>query len=256
MSVHLAFASEQDQGTTMTQKVSCNDCSLSAICLPLAVNTRELDELDQIIRRSRPLKRGEHLFRAADQFESVFAVRSGAVKTYSLSEEGEEQVTGFYLPGEILGMDGISTAHHMSSAKALETASVCEIPFTRLEDLSSRIPALQHHFFQLMSREIQADHELHLLLSKKAAEDRVAALILSISTRHQRRGLSASRFRLPMSRYDIANYLGLAVETVSRIFTRFQHQGLIKTEGREVEILDRHGLCGNERVEIKDARTS
>ena len=200
------------------------------------------------MRRGRPLKRGEHLFRASDQFESVFAVRSGAVKTYALSEEGEEQVTGFYLPGEIVGMDGISTAHHMSSAKALETSSVCEIPFSRLEDLSSRIPSLQHHFFSLMSREIQADRELHMLLSKKSADDRIAALLLSLSARQQRRGLSAQRIRLPMSRYDIGNYLGLAVETVSRIFTRFQQQGMLAVEGREIEILNRESLCGNGRL--------
>jgi CRP/FNR family transcriptional regulator len=208
----------------------------------------ELDELEDIMRRGRPLKRGEHLFRASDPFESVFAVRSGAVKTYALSEEGEEQVTGFYLPGEIVGMDGISTAHHMSSAKTLETSSVCEIPFSRLEELSSKIPSLQHHFFSLMSREIQADRELHMLLSKKSADDRIASLLLSISARQQRRGLSAQRIRLPMSRYDIANYLGLAVETVSRIFTRFQQQGMLAVEGREIEILDRESLCGNGRL--------
>ncbi|MCK5874151.1 MAG: fumarate/nitrate reduction transcriptional regulator Fnr [Alcanivoracaceae bacterium] len=229
-------------------RASCNECSLSPICLPLAVSVDELDELENIMHRGRPLKRGEHLFRASDQFESVFAVRSGAVKTYALSEDGEEQVTGFYLPGEIVGMDGISTAHHMSSAKTLETSSVCEIPFSRLEDLSSKIPSLQHHFFSLMSREIQADRELHMLLSKKSADDRIASLLLSLSARQQRRGLSAQRIRLPMSRYDIANYLGLAVETVSRIFTRFQQQGMLAVEGREIEILNRESLCGNGRL--------
>ncbi|MFN3713175.1 MAG: fumarate/nitrate reduction transcriptional regulator Fnr [Alcanivoracaceae bacterium] len=232
----------------MVHRASCNECSLSPICLPLAVSVDELDQLEDIMRRGRPLKRGEHLYRASDAFESVFAVRSGAVKTYVLSEEGEEQVTGFYMPGEIVGMDGISTAHHMSSAKALETASVCEIPFQRLEELSSKIPTLQHHFFSLMSREIQADRELHMLLSKKSAEDRIASLLLSFATRQQRRGLSSQRIRLPMSRYDIANYLGLAVETVSRIFTRFQQQGLLAVEGREIEILDREALCGNHRL--------
>ncbi len=232
----------------VTSKVSCNDCSLSAVCLPLAVDVGELDQLDNIILRGRMLKRGEHLYRAADPFESVYAVRSGAMKTFVLSEDGDEQVTGFYLPGEIIGMDGISTARHVSSAKALESTSVCEIPFHRLEELSSRIPSLQHHFFSLMSREIQADRELHMLLGKKSAEDRVAALLLSISARHQRRGLRADIFNLPMSRYDISNYLGLAVETVSRIFTRFQQSGLIAQQGREVSILDRHKLCGTRVV--------
>jgi len=246
---HLQLVSDTKGRPAMAQhRTSCNECSLSPICLPLAVSVDELDELEDIMRRGRPLKRGEHLFRASDPFESVFAVRSGAVKTYALSEEGEEQVTGFYLPGEIVGMDGISTAHHMSSAKTLETSSVCEIPFSRLEELSSKIPSLQHHFFSLMSREIQADRELHMLLSKKSADDRIASLLLSISARQQRRGLSAQRIRLPMSRYDIANYLGLAVETVSRIFTRFQQQGMLAVEGREIEILDRESLCGNGRL--------
>lgn len=245
---HLTLVSHSKGRPEMAHRTSCNDCSLSPICLPLAVSVDELDELENIMRRGRPLKRGEHIFRASDPFESVFAVRSGAIKSYVLSEEGEEQVTGFYLPGEIVGMDGISTAHHMSSAKALETSSVCEIPFNRLEELSSRIPSLQHHFFSLMSREIQADRELHMLLGKKSAEDRIASLLISLANRQQRRGLSGQRIRLPMSRYDIANYLGLAVETVSRIFTRFQQQGLLAVEGREIEILNRESLCGVGRL--------
>jgi CRP/FNR family transcriptional regulator, anaerobic regulatory protein len=247
-SERLRLVSDSKGYPAMAHRASCNECSLSPICLPLAVSVDELDQLEDIMRRGRPLKRGEHLYRASDGFESVFAVRSGAVKTYVLSEEGEEQVTGFYMPGEIVGMDGISTAHHMSSAKALETASVCEIPFQRLEELSSKIPTLQHHFFSLMSREIQADRELHMLLSKKSADDRIASLLLSLAARQQRRGLSSQRIRLPMSRYDIANYLGLAVETVSRIFTRFQQQGMLAVEGREIEILDREALCGNNRL--------
>jgi CRP/FNR family transcriptional regulator len=248
MASNLYLVSDTRGRPAMAHRTSCNDCSLNPICLPLAVSVEELDQLEDIMRRGRPLKRGEHLYRASDQFESVFAVRSGAVKTYIVSEDGEEQVTGFYLPGEIVGMDGISTAHHVTSAKTLETSSVCEIPFARLEELSSKIPSLQHHFFSLMSREIQADRELHMLLSKKSADDRIASLLISIANRQKQRGLSGQRIRLPMSRYDIANYLGLAVETVSRIFTRFQQQGLLAVEGREVEILDREALCGTSRM--------
>lgn len=245
------LAGEPFMRESIVPRVSCNDCSLSSVCLPLAVDITELDQLDNIILRGRAMKRGEYLFRASDLFESVYAVRSGAIKTYVLSEAGEEQVTGFYLPGEIIGMDGISTARHVSSAKALESASVCEIPFHRLETLSARIPTLQHHFFSLMSKEIQSDRELHMLLGKKSADDRVAALLLSISSRQQRRGLRGDCFLLPMSRYDISNYLGLAVETVSRIFTRFQQSGLISLQGREVSILDRERLCGGRSVTEK-----
>lgn len=228
---------------TRTLNVSCTDCSLNPICLPVAVKEKELDELDGIIKRSRPMKKGEHLFRASDPFASIYAVRSGTIKTYSVTEDGEEQVTGFYLPGEVLGIDGISTNVHSNSAKALETAAVCEIPFDKLELLSAKIPTLQRHFFQLMSREIQADQQLIMLLSKKSAEERIAALLLSISSRHGKRGLSPSRFRLPMSRNDIGNFLGLAVETVSRVFTRLQKQEIILVDGKEVEILNMHELC-------------
>lgn len=226
-----------------TSHVTCTDCSLNPICLPIAVRDDELDELDSIIKRSRPLRRGEHLFRPGDTFESVYAVRSGAFKTYTLTEEGEEQVTGFYLPGEILGMDGLSTNQHSNAAKSLESSAICEIPFTKLEGLSSRIPTLQRHFFQLMSREIQADQQLMLLLTKKPADERVAALLLNLSSRYTRRGLSANRFRLPMSRNDIGNYLGLAVETVSRIFTRLQQSGVLTVNGKEIEVTNRQVLC-------------
>lgn len=223
--------------------VTCTDCSLNPLCLPIAVRDDEVVELDNIIKRSRPLRKGEHVFRPGEPFVSVYAVRSGAFKTYTLTEDGEEQVTGFYLPGEILGMDGLSTNTHSNAAKALESAAVCEIPFDRLEQLSSRIPTLQRHFFQLMSREIQADQQLMLLLTKKPAEERLASFLLNMSARYARRGLSANRLRLPMSRNDIGNFLGLAVETVSRLFTRLQQSDVLIVEGKEVEIADRNTLC-------------
>ncbi len=223
-------------------EVTCRSCSLNPICLPVAVNETQLVELDQIIKRSRPIRKGEHLFRSGDTFFSIYAVRSGTIKTYAVTEDGDEQVTGFYLPGELMGIDGINTGQHSNSARALETSAVCEIPFDKLEILSAKMPTLQHHFFQLMSREIQADQQLIMLLSKKSAEERIAALLLSISSRHTRRGLSASGFRLPMSRNDIGNYLGLAVETVSRVFTRLQKQGIIQVDGKDVEVLDMTAL--------------
>lgn len=222
---------------------SCNDCSLSPICLPLAVDEDDLARLDSIIQRARPLRRGEHVYRENAPFQSIYAVRAGAVKAYTTTDTGEEQVTGFYLPGEILGMDGIHTDRHASSAVALETTSVCEIPFASLQELSRQIPSLQHHFFRMMSREIQEDQQLMLLLSKKTAEARIASLLVSFSGRYKRRKLSDSRFRLPMSRNDIGNYLGLAVETVSRVFTRFQKQNILEAEGKELQIIDHHKLC-------------
>lgn len=222
---------------------NCGECSLNPVCLPPAVNQQQLDELDGIIQRNRPLRRGEHLFREGAPFQAIFAVRSGAIKAYTSQEGGEEQVTGFYLPGEIVGMDGIGNDRHMSSAVALETTAVCTIPFAHFEALAIRMPALQHHFFRLMSREIQADQQLALLLSKRSAEERIASLMLSLSARHRRRKLSENDFRLPMSRTDIGNYLGLALETVSRCFTRFQQLGVLAVDGKEIRILNRDQLC-------------
>lgn len=224
-------------------KVSCNDCSLNPICLPLAVEKQQLEKLDELIQRRRPLRKGEHIYLASDPFHAIYAIRSGSIKTYSISEEGEEQVTGFYLPGEIIGMDGINTNRHINSAKALESTAICEIPFEQMEKLSAEIPSLQHHFFKLMSKEIQADQQLQLLLSKKPADERIAALLLNFGARHKQRGLSSTQFRLPMSRNDIGNYLGLAVETVSRVFTRFQSENLIQADGKEVIILEWEDLC-------------
>lgn len=233
----------KSSGCSNPYNVTCTDCSLNPICLPVAVDNDQLEQLDRAIKRGRALKKGEYVFHAGQEFHSVYAVRSGTIKTFTSTEEGEEQITGFYLPGELLGMDGINTNQHVNSAKALESASICEIPFNKLEKLSTEIPNLQRHFFQLMSKEIQADQRLILLLSKKPADQRVASFLLSISARHEMRGLSSKYFHLPMSRGDIGNYLGLAVETVSRIFTKFQKSNLISAEGKDIEITDADNLC-------------
>ncbi|WP_414980797.1 fumarate/nitrate reduction transcriptional regulator Fnr [Congregibacter sp.] len=219
-------------------QVHCNNCRLSGVCLPFSLEATEIEDLDRIVQRSKPLQKGQHLYRESDRFESVFAVRSGTIKAYRTTDDGREQVTGFYFPGEILGMDGINNNTHASSAKALETASVCEIPFNSLEKLSAIVPQLQRHFFQLMSREITEDQQLITLLSKSSADERVAALLLSVSTRNARRQLSATEFRLSMSRVDIGNYLGLTVETVSRVFSRLQKLNVLSVENKEIEILD------------------
>ncbi|ARU55170.1 cAMP-binding protein - catabolite gene activator and regulatory subunit of cAMP-dependent protein kinase [Oleiphilus messinensis] len=217
---------------------SCNTCSLSNLCLPIAVTQNDISQLEDIIKQGKIIDRGEHIFSEHTPFRSCFAVRSGSIKTYVVSEEGEEQVTGFYLPGEIIGMDSMNTDAYSCSAKALEKSSVCEIPFDRFETLATQIPTLQHHFFQLMSKEIKESRQLSMLLSKNTAEERIASLLLSLSERFKRRKLSPTQFRLPMPRNDIGNYLGLAVETVSRVFTRFQKSGLITVQGREVTIND------------------
>jgi CRP/FNR family transcriptional regulator len=223
-------------------QISCSNCRLNTICLPLALDLNEIEQLDRIIQRSRPLQKGEHIYRQDEEFRSVYAVRSGSVKGYAITDNGQEQVTGFYFPGEILGMDGIAKNKYASSARALETSSVCEIPFDKLGELSGRIPSLQQHFFQLMSQEIAEDQQLLTLLSKNTADQRVAALLLSISARNKRRRLSAANFRLSMSRTDIGNYLGLTVETVSRVLSRFQKMGILGVDNKEITIADPTGL--------------
>lgn len=240
----MASISPSDDGLTH-REAHCEDCSLSPICLPMAVSDADLHRLENIIERGRPLQRGEHVFRSGTPFESIYAVRSGALKTYRLTPEGDEQIMGFHLPGEMFGLGGLgghSGETHPNAAVALETSTVCEVPFDLIEGLAIEIPGLQRHLFKIMSREISADEQLLVLLSKRSAEERIAALLLGLAARFRRRNLSATRFRLPMSRGDIGNYLGLVVETVSRVFTRLQAQGLIEVDGKEISILDPSAL--------------
>lgn len=204
----------------------------------MGLTPEDVDLLDAIVKRDRPLHRGDYLFRQGDPFRFIYVVKTGTVKSFDPGEDGSEQVLGFHLPGELIGLDAIETGHHHCSAKILETTAVCEIPFTRLEELSSTIPSLQHQMFRLMSREIGHDEDMLTLLGKRNAEERLASFLLSLSGRFQRRGFSPSDFYLSMSRHEIGNYLGLAVETISRLFTRFQDEGLLKVERKHIQLLD------------------
>lgn len=226
-----------------THQAHCKDCSLASLCLPLSLNMEDMNALDQIVKRGRPLKKGEFLFRQGDVFDSVFAVRSGALKTLSLSDGGEEQITGFHLPSELVGLSGMDTETYPVSAQALETTSVCEIPFDRLDELAVQLPQLRRQLMRVMSREIRDDQQMMLLLSKKTADERIATFLVNLSARFRARGFSPNQFRLAMSRNEIGNYLGLAVETVSRVFTRFQQNHLLEAEGKSVHILDPIELC-------------
>ncbi len=219
-------------------KVACKNCSLSTLCLPMGLNPEDVERLDSIIKRGRPFHRGDHLFRGGDKFHSLRVITSGSVKTYTPNEDGGEQVLGFHLPGELIGLDAIQDDHHNCSSVALETTAVCEVPFTQLESLSSLMPSLQHQMYRLLSREIGHETEMLTLLGKKSAEERLATFLLSFSERFKQRGFSASDFFLSMSRHEIGNYLGLAVETVSRLFTRFQEEGLLMVERKHIQLLD------------------
>ncbi len=226
-----------------THQAHCRDCSLASLCLPLSLDMQDLDALDAIVKRGRPLKKGEFLFRQGDAFNSVFAVRSGSLKTFSLTDCGEEQITGFHLPSEFVGLSAMDTELYPVTAIALETTSICEIPFERLDDLSLHLPQLRRQLMRIMSREIRDEQQMLLLLSKKNADERIATFLVNLSARFRIRGYSPYQFRLAMSRNEIGNYLGLAVETVSRVFTRFQQSGLLKAEGKEIHLLDLVALC-------------
>jgi CRP/FNR family transcriptional regulator len=202
----------------------------------------EIEHLDNIVQRKRVLKKGDFLFKAGDPFEAIHAIRSGSLKSYTISSDGIEQLTGFHLPGEMVGLNAVSTAAYPSFAKALETSLVCTIPFDRLEALSRELPALQSQLFRVMSGEIRDEQELLMLLSKKNADERFAAFVMNLSARYRRRGLSNKEFLLSMTRSDIGNYLGLAVETVSRLITRLQKKELIEIKDRYINIKDIEAL--------------
>ena len=205
-------------------KTACKSCSLHDLCLPLGLDMGDIDRLDEIIKRNRPLHKGEYLFNTGDGFISIFAVRSGSIKTFTESEQGDEQITGLYLPGELIGLDAIHDGSHPCSAIALETTSLCEMPFEILEDLSGEIPELHHQLFRIMSKEIANDQSLLMLMAQKSADERLAAFLVNLSTRLKARNFSETEFNLSMSRKDIGNYLGLTIETISRTFSKFQSE--------------------------------
>ena len=225
-----------------TLRVPCKRCSLATLCLPIALGPRDVERLEDIVRHTRPLHRGDLLFRSGDRFRSLYVVKTGALKSFAPTPEGSEQVLGFHLPGEVIGLDAIDRRAHVCSTKVLETSAICEIPFRRLGELTATIPGLQHHLYRLLSKEIGHDTDMLLLLGKRSAEERLAAFLLDMSKRLQRRGLSPTDFYLSMSRHEIGNYLGLAVETVSRIFTRFQDDRLLGVERKHIELFDLDGL--------------
>lgn len=219
-------------------KSACSQCNLRELCLPFGLSETEIDKLDSLVATRRRLKRGQHLYRAGDPFEAIYAIKTGFFKTDVLLEDGRDQVTGFQMGGEILGMDGISSELHNCNAVALEDSEVCVIPFSQLEGLSREIKALQHHFHKVMSREIVRDHGVMMLLGTMRAEERLAAFLLNLSQRFTARGYSPQEFHLRMTREEIGSYLGLKLETVSRAFSRFQEEGFISVQQKHVRILD------------------
>jgi CRP/FNR family transcriptional regulator len=202
-----------------------------------------MDRLDEIIERKKPLHKGDFLVKSGAPLNAIYAVRSGSFKSYTLSEQGEEQITGFHLAGDLVGFDAINKMAHQSFAQALETAMVCEIPFETLDELAGKLPKLRQQIMRLMSNEINYDQQMLLLLNKKTAEERVASFIYNLSERFGERGFSRKEFRFTMTRGEIGNYLGLTVETISRLLSRFQKEGFIKVDAKFITILDPETLA-------------
>ena len=218
--------------------ISCQSCGLYQLCLPMGLDSADTVLLDRYVKRKRILKRGEVLYRIGEEFTYVYAIRSGSVKTYISTDDGRLQITGFHVPGELLGLSAIDEKRYNCEAMALETTSVCEISVECFEELARQIPSVHYQMLRMMSKEIKHNQELMLLLGKKNAEERLATYLLSLSRRFAMRNYSPNQFNLSMSRGDIGNYLGIAEETVSRIFTRFQEEGVLVSERRHVILND------------------
>jgi CRP/FNR family transcriptional regulator len=223
-------------------KVACTNCSLRELCLPVGLSPLELDRLSEMVQTRRRLKRNQAHFSNGDRFSSLFAVRFGTFKTRLTTADGRDQVTGFQMAGEILGLDGIGTDHHTCDAVALEDSEVCVIGFEQVETLSRTFPAMQSHFHKMMSREIVRDQGVMLLLGSMRAEERVAAFLLNVSQRLRSRGFSPSELVLRMTREEIGSYLGLKLETVSRTFSRFQDEGILSVQQKMITVLDPQAL--------------
>lgn len=223
-------------------KAACRDCNLRELCLPLGLSDQDIDRIAAAVKRRYGVHKGDVLYRAGDKLRSLYAVRRGTFKTSGVMEDGRVHVTGFFLAGEILGFDAITRDVHPCTAEALETSDVCEIPFDRLEELGSQIPGLQRQLMRIMSRELLRDEQLLVMLGRMSAEERFASFLLSFSRRQVRQGRSETDLSLAMSRQDIGYFLGLALETISRLFSRFQEQGLIEVIGRQVRLLDAERL--------------
>ncbi len=228
-------------GKSTSARINCGECRLQGHCLAKELDTAARTQLGDIVKTHKKLKKRQHLFRQEDQFESIYFIRSGCVKSFVTNADGDELAVSFFLPGEIIGLDGLYTKHHTSSVVALQDTYVCEIPYTALEQLCSEQPLLQKHFNELMSRQIVQEQEMTMLRGQKTAANQLMAFMMNLSDRFERLNLSPVTFRLPMTRKDIAGCLGLTIETVSRMFTTFQERGLMEVKGRDITLTNVEG---------------
>lgn len=222
--------------------ITCSDCKMRDLCMPVGLDKDDIDRIDAVVGGRRRVKRGETLFRSGEQFVNLYAVRTGFFKTCVTTEDGRDQVTGFQMAGEIMGLDGIVNNQHTCDAVALEDAEICTLPFDQIESLSRDMSSLQRHVHQIMSREIVRENGVMLLLGSMRADERLAAFLLNLTQRMQVRGFSSSELILRMTREEIGSYLGLKLETISRTFSKFVSDGVIEVQQRHVRIIDTEAL--------------
>jgi CRP/FNR family transcriptional regulator len=229
-------------------KAACSTCSMRELCMPFGLKQDDLARIDTLVGARKRLRKGDTLYEAGVPFDALFAVRVGSLKTAVLAEDGREQVTGYHMLGDIVGLDGMASDRHASRAVALEDTEVCVMPFDRLESLAQQVPALQSNLRRFLAREISRDQRAMLLLGSMRADERLAAFLLDLAERYRRRGYSSTQYTLRMTREEIGSYLGLTLETVSRLFSRFQQEGIVRVQGRDVTLLDPAALrklCGS-----------
>ena len=238
----IALKTEPRMPTPAKYEVTCSSCNLRELCLPGALCAEELARVENLVYARRRVRRGESVFGAGDEFKSVYAIRSGFFKTSVVDGEGREQVTGFFMSGELMGLEGLGTGTYNGTAVALEDSEACVLPYSLIEEMSRELPVLQRHLHSVLAREIVRDHGVMMLLGSMRAEERLATFLTNLSRRFLRRGYSASDFHLRMTREELGSYLGLKLETVSRLFSRFQEEGLIDVQQKHVRIVDTAGL--------------
>jgi CRP/FNR family transcriptional regulator, anaerobic regulatory protein len=232
-----------DASLSATQpEASCSNCVLPELCLRAGMSPEEVAHLDQLVYVRRRVKRGEDLYRAGDPFCAIYAIRSGFFKNEVGLKDGRDQIMGFHMPGELIGMDGIGGGYYTCNAVALDDADVCGIPLSRIEDPAMDTGDLSHRLHQIMSQEMVRDQHVMVLLGSESAETRLAAFLVDISRRFAARGFSAADFDLPMTREEIGSFLGLKLETVSRMFSKLHHDGLLAVQQRHIRIVDPAGL--------------
>ncbi|HZY20251.1 MAG TPA: fumarate/nitrate reduction transcriptional regulator Fnr [Ramlibacter sp.] len=236
--IHFIATREEPSPAPAPLTTLCSSCHLKDLCLPCGLAGDEVQRLDGLKFSRRKIKAGQTLYRAGDGFHNIYAVRSGTFKSSLALADGREQVSGFHMAGELMGLDGLAQGRHASNATALEDAEICSIPYAQLAELSSGSTSLQMVVGRLMSREIVREHSLMVLLGSMNAEERLAAFLLNISQRMKARGYSAHEFHLRMTRAEIGSYLGMKLETVSRTFSAFQQQHLLEVDKRHIRILD------------------